>query len=61
MKQQPRGRKRKTEGEGDDGDRPAQRIQANLAKLAMATELLIDGREYYVSEKAINDPKYGSK
>ena len=51
MKQQPHGRKRKTEGE-DTRDSPAQRIRANLARLAVATELLIEDREYEITEEA---------
>lgn len=38
MNQQPRSRRRKTDGEGH----PAQRIWTNLARLAVASELLID-------------------
>jgi len=45
------GRKRKAEGEQDDG-RPAQHMRAHLARLAVATELLIGDREYKVMEKA---------
>lgn len=44
------GRKRKAEGE--ESDRPAQRMRAQLARLAVATELLVEDREYEVNEKA---------
>ena len=52
--QQPRGQKRRPEGEVDDGieNRPAQRLRANLARLAVATELLIGDREYDINEEA---------
>lgn len=71
------GRKRKAEGEDGESDRPAQRLRANLARLAVDTELLLDGnREFEIAHaarekagiripksygEAINDPIYGSK
>jgi len=70
------GRKRKAEGQQDDDDnRPAQRMRAQLARLAVATELLIGDREYEVAHQArekagiripksyseaVNDPIYGA-
>ena len=50
--QQPRGQKRRPEGEVDEENRPAQRLRANLARLAVATELLIGDREYDINEEA---------
>jgi hypothetical protein len=70
------GRKRKAEGEDDSTDRPAQRLRANLARLAVAPELLIGDHEYDIAHaahekagiripkmysEAVNDPIYGSK
>ena len=49
--QQEYGRKRKTEGE-EISDHPAQRLQAQLAKLEVATELLREYREFKVNEEA---------
>ena len=46
--QQEYGRKRKTEGE-EISDRPAQRLRA---RLAVATELLMEDREFEVNEEA---------
>ncbi|BCR88813.1 uncharacterized protein ACHE_50011A [Aspergillus chevalieri] len=47
------GRKRKAEGEDTgNSDRPAQRLRAHLARLAVATELLIGDREYEATEGA---------
>ncbi|ODM15243.1 hypothetical protein SI65_09184 [Aspergillus cristatus] len=46
------GRKRKAEGEDGSDDRPAQRMRAHLARLAVAAELLQTDREYEVAEKA---------
>ena len=69
------GRKRKAEGEDND-DRPAQRMRAQLARLAVASELLVKDREYEIAHaarekagiripksysEAINDPIYGAK
>ena len=47
--QQAYGRKRKTEGEEDMNDRPAQCLRA---RLAIATELLMEDREFKVNEEA---------
>ena len=49
---QQRGRKRKTEGEDGNDDHPAQRLRANLAQMAVATELLISDHEYEINEQA---------
>ncbi|BCR87868.1 uncharacterized protein ACHE_40432S [Aspergillus chevalieri] len=47
------GRKRKAEGEDTgNNDRPAQRMRAHFARLAVAAELLQTDREYEVAEKA---------
>ncbi|ODM22593.1 hypothetical protein SI65_00182 [Aspergillus cristatus] len=46
------GRKRKAEGEDGSDDRPAQRMRAHLARLAVAAELLQTDRKYEVAEKA---------
>lgn len=48
------GRKRKAEEEmdDDDDDRPAQRMRAHLARLAVAVELLQTHREHEVAETA---------
>jgi hypothetical protein len=69
-------RKCKAEGEQDDDNHPAQRMRAQLARFAIATELMIGDREYEVANKvhekagiripksyseAINDPVYGAK
>lgn len=48
--QQPRGQKHRPEGEDGEGDRPAQCLRANLARLAVATEMLIGDSEYNVNE-----------
>ena len=50
--QQAYGRKRKTEGEGDLSDRPAQRLRAMRARLAVAAELLRKDCEYELNEEA---------
>lgn len=69
------GRKRRAEGEGNN-DRPTQRFRAHMARLAIATELLIDDHEYEFARalrekagiriprtysEAINDAIYGTK
>ena len=47
------GRKRKAEGEDTgNSDRPAQRMRAHLARLAVAVELLQIDREHEITEKA---------
>ena len=51
LDQQEYGRKRKPEGEEID-DHPAQRLRARMAKLAVATELLIGDRKFEVNEQA---------
>ena len=74
--QQAYGRKRKTEGEEDMNDCPAQCLRA---RLAIAMELLMEDCEFEVNEEAraarekagiqlpksysdaVNDPVYGSK
>lgn len=71
------GRKRKAEGEQDmDVERPAQRLRAHLARLAVASELMLSDWEHELANKAaekagiqipktyaqaINDPIYGTK
>ena len=51
LDQQEYGRKRKPEGEEID-NRPAQHLQARMAKLEVATELLIGDREFEINEQA---------
>lgn len=51
LDQQEYGRKRKPEGEEID-DRPAQHLRARMAKLAVATELLIGDHKFEVNEQA---------
>ena len=51
LDQQEYGRKRKPEGEEID-DRPAQRLRARMAKLEVATELMIGDREFKINENA---------
>ena len=48
--QQEYGQKRKTEGE-EISDHPAQHLQARLAKLEVATELLRQDSEFEVNEE----------
>ncbi|ODM21132.1 hypothetical protein SI65_04185 [Aspergillus cristatus] len=51
------GRKRKAEGEDGSDDRPAQRMRAHLARLAVAAELLQTDREYEVAERVCAAPR----
>ena len=50
--QQAYGWKCKPEGEEDLDDCPAQRLRARIAKLAVATELLIGDHEFKINEQA---------